>query len=371
MSLTDVPAYGLEEKIGFGVESFAAYGTPVAVTRFLRTITNQMTKAQPVEPLPSMPGSMTEVYRGAAADIPRTSLPVPDAGGPMTTELEFVEIGQLLLNLLCGSDGSGGHGSDGYGFTVDTGPSGAVTNMGEHIYDVPTLPAKMSDPLTVVRFNGQELHRYQGCYIRSIVFTTGATGVTQITVNFLSQDMTADAGSASISYSESAHVRIADMIFRLSTTVGDASPTVRTNIHSSTLTIERPLRAIPASGIGGNFIRMPMFESFWNISLELVTDWNSDLYQDLYNAATLEGRFVCAELEFLSTVDVPTSSALTPYQLTFRMPAMYMDGDQPLHGGGPGPIPETIKLKASTFDNGGTDEILRASLYTSENTTYD
>ena len=131
--------------------------------------------------------------------------------------------------------------------------------------------------------------------------------------------------------------------------------------------MERPLREIEASGAAG--IRYPILEDFWNITLDFTTDWDSNTWSGIKNAATLAGRFGCLEVHLDSDDDVPGIAGSEPYHQIWRFPScMCTTPGDPDHGGGGGALQENISFKVTNFDNAGTNEIASLTVYNAQNT---
>jgi hypothetical protein len=356
------PALGLEERLGLALEAHNAYGVAVAPTNALRYETFGIDLSNLKEPVPGLHGPVRG-WRGAVADSARAFTPTRKVTGPLVLPFDFVEMMLPSYNLLCKDNGSGV--AIGYTFAAGTGPTGVLAGTNKHLFEMQNHTNDMARAMTLTRFNGQEQHEFTGCYVRSFELTLPESGPAMVNMDILGQNMANDA-EALPAYAASPFLALFESKIAYHATIGTAraSLTAFPNVLSATLRVSHVYREVPSSGLAVNMIRQPTPIDYSVVELSFRTDWESDTWQDFWRAASIEGSFVCAELQCNS---IAAASPET-YAFYCRIPAAMVAGKYPAHGGGPGPVPQEVMLEAYVFDNAGSDEICQFEFYNGEAT---
>lgn len=368
-----VPAFGFESALGIGFETFAAYGTGVAASEYARLIRMGIAKDRAPAALPSASGYPVELVRGATAGLPRHFNPPPRVGGPVLVEFDYAWTPVLLYNILS-TENAAGNAPAGYAFTSGTGRSGANANVGKHAFDLPSAIANMQRSLTLYWFNGQELVRFVGCVVESFTIEIPNDGPATLEVTVVAEDSERDtagndfggAGFGTASFIQTAPIRIFEILPKLGA-VGGALSDI-TDIQSVRITVSRPLRRIPTTrltaGTSVPKIIRPLPEGPFEIMIGLTADWDSDTYQDIYEAATLGGQWQALSVQALSEFEIPGAGTPETFSQLWEFPACLMMGDPPKYDGGSGPIVQTLNFKA------GIDsslDILKATFFSQDN----
>jgi hypothetical protein len=368
-----LPALGLEERVGIGIEAFNAYGTGVAPTDTMLSESFGMEKIQPKEPVPGRFGPVRGFHGVAAANPRRIALP-GKVQGPWTFPFTYNRpMGLVIYNLLCKD--SGGGDNVGYTFTSGKKVDGTAGSTNQHIFKMQNHTLDQARAMSLTRFNGQRQDKFRGCYIRSFELTVPENGVAMVNCDVLGQSIQKNTAESLPAISTATpYTRITEMILKYDPDVNNARGTMfgtQANIFSFSLRVEHVLRELAGSNDGvtvQNSIMQPFAIDYSRVSGSFRLDWNSNDWQEIWDAdaGTIIASYITLEARFKSEV----LSGADPFDFVIRMPACHVSGTYPKDPGGPGPIPQEITFEADICDvGGGVFETLNMELYNAD-TTY-
>jgi hypothetical protein len=374
-----LPALGLEERVGIGMEAWNGYGTRVSPTVGILTEAFGMEKVQPREAVPGRFGPVRG-YRGTAGGNARRIALPGKAQGPMTLPFSF-GTGPMLLayGLLCKDDGGGTPVGYTFDDLLDADGGTGAGEPNQHKFKMQNHTGAMPRSMTLTRFSGYRQDAFMGTHMRGLEIAVPENGVAMMNVDLLGQDLFPGPGDTPLSETLPAidlsapYARITEAAVSYSATVGAARSTLTPfgNVHSLSIRVNHTLRELAASKSVAidtlstvNPIAQPIPIDYSVVEGSFRTDWNQDTWQDIWNATTVDGTYVCLEIRLTS--EVLTSGALSPFEFVCRIPAAHLTGMYPKDGGGPGPVPEEIGFQADVFDTGGVTETVDFEFYNDE-----